>query len=720
MALETPSVAPPAPSAAPTTGDRRRYVVLAVLCLGLLVVGIDGTIVNVALPSLVREIGASSSELQWIVDAYTIIFASFLLIAGNTGDRLGRKGCFVFGLVVFGAGSLLCSLVATPGALILTRGVQGFGAAFIMPATLSILANVFTDPSERARAIALWAGVSGLGVAIGPLAGGFLLENFWWGSIFLVNVPIVVAAIVATLVFVPRSRDEHAPKLDFVGTVLSTTGLLALLYGIIEGPTRGWSDQLIVGAFAGALLLLTAFVFWERHTDHPILDIHFFANPRFTAASVAITLVFFAMFGSLFFISQYLQFVLGYSALESGVGLLPVAAALMIAAPSSAKLVAHVGTKIVVTAGLALVAVALLLFSRVTVTSGYGLIGLVLVIIGVGMGFAMAPATESIMGSLPPEKAGVGSAMNDTTREIGGALGVAIMGSIAAASYSASIVANPAYSQLVKASPAAAQSVKESVGNAAVVAAKLPASVGQAVVAAANDAFVNALDNTVIVAAIVAFLGALVAFFFLPARAGTGREVEQLVDGAALRLLDDPAERRTFAAATLGLLADAGMSSLTYNGIACRSGISTATLEHYWTSRVDAVTDAMREVFEAHPLPDTGDLRRDLDVYVHDVAGLISRPRARQVLGALVAEAGSDVDLARALRERVLGPRRLEVEARLRRARDQLRVPLDAAVDQLFGPVYYRAVIVESPIDDEFLDSVLSSVIARPGVSAAP
>jgi EmrB/QacA subfamily drug resistance transporter len=688
--------------------DPKRWYVLGVLCLGLLVVGIDGTIVNVALPTLVRDLGASTSELQWIVDAYTIVFASFLLIAGNTGDRLGRKGCFLFGLVVFGSGSLACSLVSSPGPLIAMRAVQGFGAAFIMPATLSILANVFTDAGERARAIAIWAGVSGLGVAIGPLAGGFLLEHFWWGSIFLVNVPFIILTIVAVLVLVPNSRDEHAPRLDVLGTILSTTGLVALLYGIIEGPSDGWGDPLIVVAFVAAVVLLTSFVLWERHTDHPILDVRFFQNPRFTAASVAVTLVFFAMFGSLFFVSQYLQFVLGYSALKSGVCLLPVAVVLMVAAPLSAKLVSFLGTKVVVTLGLVLVAGALLLFSQVSIDSGYGLVAAVLVIIGAGMGLAIAPATDSIMGSLPPEKAGVGSAMNDTTREIGGALGVAIMGSITAAAYSSAIVANDQFSALEKASPAAAAAVKESVGNAAIVAAKFPAQVADAITSAANQAFIDALDHTVVIAAAVAFAGALIALFFLPARAKDDA-VEQLASEAARRL--DPGERRNLAQVALGLLADAGMSSLTYNAVASRSGISTATLERFWTSRVDAVTDAIQEVFAEHPVPDTGDLRRDLTHHLHEVADVMSTTEARRVLGVLLAEAGSDPELGDALRQRVLGPRREELRARLEQDPLGRSVSADTAIDLLFGPLFYRTVVLAQTVDDPFVDALVDSVL---------
>jgi len=504
--------------------DPRRWVVLGVLCLALLIVGVDGTIVNVALPTLVRELGATNSQLQWIVDAYTIVFASFLLIAGNTGDRLGRKWTLLVGLGIFGLGSFACSRVDSANALILLRGVQGFGASFIMPATLSNLTNVFRDPGERARAIALWAGVSGLGVVIGPLAGGFLLEHYWWGAIFLVNVPLVILTIVAVVALVPDSKDADAPKLDLIGTLLSTLGLITLLFGIIEGPTRGWGDPLIVGCFLVAVVLLGSFVLWERHTDHPILDVRFFANPRFSAASIAITFVFFAMFGAMFFVSQYMQFVMGYSALQSGAALLPIAAALMAGAPLSAKLVEFFGTKAVVTTGLVLVAAGLFVFSFASTTSGYGLVATVLVLVGLGMGFAMAPATDSIMGSLPPERAGVGSAVNDTTREIGGALGVAIMGSLLASSYHSAMGSSTVVGSL----PAEAQAVAhDSLGGAVHVAAQL-GEAGTALMHDASAAFVNGMGSAVLVGAVVAVLGALVAFIWLPNRGPSPDELADL------------------------------------------------------------------------------------------------------------------------------------------------------------------------------------------------
>ena len=699
--------------------DGRRWGILAVLCLSLLVVGIDGTIVNVALPTLVRELGATSSQLQWIVDAYTIVFASFLLIAGNTGDRLGRKWVLVVGLLIFGAGSLACSLAGSATTLIAMRAVQGFGAAFIMPATLSILTNVFIDPAERARAIALWAGVSGLGVAIGPLAGGYLLEHFWWGSIFLVNVPLIIVAIIGVFAVVPNTSDPTKPKLDVLGTAMWTVGLVGLLYGIIEGPTQGWSDPKVVVGFVAAVVLLTSFTFWERHIDHPILDVRFFKNPRFSAASIAVTLVFFAMFGCLFFVSQYLQFVLGFSALESGVRLLPVAGSLMVAAPLSAKLVSWFGTKAIVSAGLLIVGIALFLFSRVEVDSGYGIVAVTLVLIGFGMGFAMAPATDSIMGSLPPERAGVGSAVNDTTREIGGALGIAILGSITTASYAASITGNASFDLLRQASPEAAQAVQDSVGGAALVAQQAPAEIAGQISAFANQAFVDALDKTVVVGGIVAVAGALVALVFLPSRAPSVEPevagVDDLVTGTARALPGGLAVRRSVRRATLELLADAGMSSLSFNGIATRSGISTATLERYWTSKVDAVVDSISLIFEEHPIPDTGDLRYDLSTYLCNEGSMLSDHRVRAVIGTLIQEGAKDPELGEALRTRLVRPLQLELVRRLEagQARGELDPSFDCAIvaDLFDGPLYFRALISGDPADASIVDPLLDLLL---------
>jgi EmrB/QacA subfamily drug resistance transporter len=574
-----------------------------------------------------------------------------------------------------------------------------------MPSTLSILTNVFADPGERARAIAIWAGVSGVGVAVGPLVGGWLLEHFWWGSIFLINVPLIIVTIIAVLVEVPDTKDEHAPALDLVGCVLSTLGLVTLLYGIIEGPGRGWTDPLIIGSFVAAIVLLVAFGLWERASDHPLLDIRIFANPRFSAASAAVTLVFFAMFGALFFVSQYLQFVLGYTALESGVRLLPIAAALMISAPLSAKLVAWFGTKLVVAGGLATVALSLYVFSFVRADSGYGIVAVTLLLVGAGMGFAMAPATDSIMGSLPPERAGVGSAVNDTTREIGGALGVAILGSITSASYAASVSATPLYKSVQAASPEAAAALRNSIGTAAAVAARAPAQAGAAITRVANDAFIHALNRTVIVGAFVALGGVVVALLFLPARARVVEiegleeappEPERLgalvVDSA--RQMSAPAQAGR---ATLELLAGAGMSSLSFAAISARSGVPTATLQRYWTSKVDAVEAAVVQLFGRLDVADTGDLRADLGAWVRAQQVLLADPGARAVIGALIKEGATDPELGADLRERLLRPRVERLQARLRAAQAagelSADVDLDRSVELIEGPLFYRALI---------------------------
>jgi EmrB/QacA subfamily drug resistance transporter len=506
----------------------RRWWTLAVLCLSLLIIGLDNTILNVALPTLVRDLHASGSQLQWIVDAYTILYASMLLTTGSLGDRFGRKGALNAGLLVFGVGSMAAAFSGSAGTLIASRAVMGLGGCLIMPATLSILTDVF-PAKERAKAIGIWAGVSGLGVAVGPALGGWLLQHFWWGSVFLVNVPVVAAALVAGYFLIPTSKDPSAPRLDPGGTVLSATGLVALLYGIIEAPVKGWGNAAVLTAFAVGAVLLVSFIVLELRSDHPMLDVRFFKNPRFSGASFAIALVFFAMFGVSFLLTQYLQFVLHYSALKAGLGFIPLAAALMLSAPISTPVTQRTGTKATVAGGMGAVALALFLLSQATTGTGYIYVAVILTILGLGMGMAMAPATDAIMGSLPQAKAGVGSAVNDTTRQVGGALGVAILGSLTSAVYHSGI----AGSKVVSALPAAARAgAHDSLGGAVQVASHLGAS-GQQLVLAANHAFVHAMSITAFVAAGVALAGALVALLFLPSRP-VEEPVEQTVNDVAL------------------------------------------------------------------------------------------------------------------------------------------------------------------------------------------
>jgi EmrB/QacA subfamily drug resistance transporter len=373
---------------------------------------------------------------------------------------------------------------------------------------------VFTDARERALAIGLWSGVAGIAVALGPVTGGFLLEHFWWGSVFIVNVPIVIAAIVAGHFLVPTSRNPKRPRLDLVGAGLSIVGLGALVAAIIEAPSNGWTNPVIVAGFAVAALALVAFVWWERRIDDPMLDVRFFANPRFTAASVNVTLVFFALFGFIFLATQYLQFVLGYSAFEAGIRTLPFAFALMVMAPMSSKAVQWFGTKRVVVTGMLLFASGLVVASTSTVDSGYLRVMLAMVLMGAGMGLSVAPATESIMGSLPLHQAGVGSAVNDTSRELGGALGVAIVGSMLSSLYSSNLNAKLPANVPSQVRDAADQSV----GAALQVSAQL-GRVGAPLADAARESFVYAMSRASLVTAAVAVVGALLAWRFLPARA---------------------------------------------------------------------------------------------------------------------------------------------------------------------------------------------------------
>ena len=498
-----------------TTAYRRRWGTLAVLCLSLLIIGLDNTILNVALPTLVRDLHASASELQWMVDSYILVFAGLLLTAGSLGDRFGRKKALSTGLLIFLGGSFASAFSGSAAMLIATRALMGVGGALIMPATLSILTNSFTNPSERAKAIGIWAGVSGLGIAVGPVVGGYLLQHFWWGSVFLINAPVVLIALAAGWFLVPDSRDPASPKLDPTGAGLSIAGLTALVWSIIEAPSHGWTSPTILLGYAVSAVILAVFVAWEVHTDHPMLDVRVFENPRFSAASSAITLVFFAMFGAMFVITQYLQVVRNYSALQAGLRMAPIAVVLFVVAPASSNLVQRLGSKAVVAGGLIIAASSLVLFGQLTEHSGYLLVLLAIMVLGLGMALTMAPATESIMGSLPREKAGVGSAVNDTTRQVGGALGVAIIGSVLSSGYASRVVT--ALQGHVAA--ATVTSAKDSVGSAVVAANSLGGQQGRSVAAIARHSFIGAMHPTMLVAAGVALVGALVVIAFLPARA---------------------------------------------------------------------------------------------------------------------------------------------------------------------------------------------------------
>ena len=522
----------------------RRWWVLGVLCLSLLIVVIDNTIVNVALPTLSEDLGATTTQLQWIVDAYTLVFASLLLAMGHVGDRIGRRSALIVGLLLFAGTSLLAALAATSGQLIAARAAMGIGAALVFPATLAILVNVFRDRRERAAAIGIWSACTGVAVALGPVSGGWLLEHFDWGAIFLVNLPVVAVAIVAVAILVPQSKDPRVGALDRVGLVLSVTAVGMLVWSIIEAPHRGWTSPLIVVAAAGAVLLLTLFVMWERRVAHPLLEIDLFRNMRFSAASLSVAAAFFALFGFIFLITQYLQLVQGYSPLEAGLRTLPFAVATAAASPLAIVAMHRWGSKLVVGTGLAVMAAGFLMASRLEADTPYvGLTVASMVTMAIGLGLATGPATESIMGALPEARAGVGSAVNDTTRELGGTLGVAVVGSVFASVYGSTIADGLA----AAGAPEQAVSVaRESLAGALAVAQELPGSLAAEVVSAAQTSFVDGLAAGSLVAAGVAAFGALIAFAFLPARAAEQPgEPTTAGDVAQSRMRHDPVSTAT-------------------------------------------------------------------------------------------------------------------------------------------------------------------------------
>jgi MFS transporter, DHA2 family, multidrug resistance protein len=492
--------------------NEKRWWILAVLCTSLMVVIIGNTALNVALPTLSRTLGASTSQLQWIVDGYSLVFAGLLLTAGALGDRFGRKGALQFGLLVFLAGTLLSAFTPHAWALIAGRAIMGFGAAFVMPATLSILTTVF-PMDERPKAIAVWSAISFAGAAFGPVISGFLLEHFWWGSVFLVNLPVLLFALIAGFILVPRTRDDDQGRLDPVGAALSIAGLGALVYGIIEAPNHGWLSAHSILWFGVAIAILIAFVAWEHRSEEPMLDLALFRNPRFSVAAAGITLVYFAMFGTFFLLAQYLQTVLGYGALKAGLAQVPFAFTIIFIAPRSPKLVERFGANKVVATGLTLICVGQFLLSRLGVDTAYLSLLPRMLLMSSGMALVVSPMTTSIMSSVPRHKAGVGSAMNDTTRELGGALGVAVLGSIVASRYSSRI--DPLLSSFPPAArAAAARSVSAAVG----ASRSLGESQGAALATAARKGYVSGMSLATMIASSIALLAAVIVYRLLPAQ----------------------------------------------------------------------------------------------------------------------------------------------------------------------------------------------------------
>ncbi|MBV9414724.1 MAG: MFS transporter [Solirubrobacterales bacterium] len=497
---------------------KRNPPILISLLLAAFVINVDTTIVNVALPTLVRELHASNTQLQWVVDAYNLLFAASVLAAGSLSDRFGRKGMLLAGLSVFGLASLVGGLTNSPGQLIAARAVMGVGSAMVFPSTLSLISNVFTERRERALAIGLWGAITGAAIALGPILGGWLLQVSDWRSIFFAMTPIAGFAGVLVATYVPTSRDPQAPRIDGLGFALSTATVGLLVYTIIEAPSYGWGSTRTIVSFALTAMLAAAFVAWEQRAEQPMLDLSLFRNPRFTAASASVAISFFALSGFIFLVTQYFQFLKGYGPLSTGVRLLPVASFVAISSILGTRFAVRVGTKLVVASGLfSMAAFYVWVASSTATTTGYGTIAAQMVVLGTGMGLTSAPATEAIMGVVPKAKAGIGSAMNDTTRLLGGTLGVAVIGSVYTSLYASRLT-----SALPAGTPGAvARTAHASVGAALTLADRL-AHAGHGLLAgaihdAASAAFFHGFTAANYVAAGVAAGGALIALALLPA-----------------------------------------------------------------------------------------------------------------------------------------------------------------------------------------------------------
>jgi EmrB/QacA subfamily drug resistance transporter len=460
--------------------ETRKWFTLAAVAFGLFMIMLDNTVVNVALPSIQRDLGVGLSELEWIVTGYALTFASLMLIGGKMADAYGRRLIFVVGIVVFSLASLWCGLADSGSMLIAARIVQGAGAALMNPATLSIIAATF-PPRQRGTAIGIWAGTSALALAIGPLAGGLITEHLNWNWIFFINVPVGVLGIVASLVFIDESRDEAHERLDLPGLAASAVGLFALTYGLIEANTYGWGSSRIVAAFVIAAVALVGFVLLEKHQRAPMLPLELFRNRTYTGANTVILLVALAMFGVFFFVSLYMQQILGYSAVQAGAAFLPMTILVIVVAPIAGRTTDRIGSRVFMTAGMGLLAVQLLYFSRLSANASYWSLLPAMLIGGIGMACTMTPSAAAATRSVPVDKAGVGSAVLNAFRQVGGSVGIALMGAIMASQFG---------------------------GHQPQPGAQLGAAAREAF----KTSFMNGFQDALMVAALIAFAGAIVAF----------------------------------------------------------------------------------------------------------------------------------------------------------------------------------------------------------------
>lgn len=502
---------------------KRRWQILATLCASLLLVMIGNSSLNLALPTLAEELGLTSVELTWVVDIYSLVFASLLFTASAVADRYGRKTIMQIGLLVFLAGTVYAGFFAQDGLeVIISRGVMGIGGAMVMPTTLSILNNVFPR-KQRARAIAIWSGIAGGGIALGSIASGFLIEHYSWESVFIFSAIVGVIGIIFNQWLTPNSHDEHHTPIDWLGGALSTIGLLGLVYGIIEIPSHGlFSNDVMAGLILGAIGL-GSFVWWQLKTEHPMLDMKLFSRAAFSVAALSVTLVFFALMGIFFSMSQVFQLIIGYGPFESSLRMLPLMMLMMLVSPFVPNIVRKFGTRWTVTTGLVLVTIAFIIMSQWPTIPTYGNILASMAVMMAGMALTMTPATTMMMSAVPRNRAGMGSAMNDTTRELGGALGIAVLGSVLGSTYSDEIKGS--IGQL----PAEVQEVAEnSLAGALMIAEKL-GPVGAALIDGAKEAWMNGLSAAMLIAAGIVAVAAIVSAIWLPHEHKEGED-DQIID----------------------------------------------------------------------------------------------------------------------------------------------------------------------------------------------
>jgi EmrB/QacA subfamily drug resistance transporter len=494
---------------------RRRWVILSVLIVGLLAIVIDNTVLNVALKTIAEPrggLGASQSQLEWAINSYTLVFAGLLFTFGVIGDRVGRKRMLMIGLVLFGIASLLSAYSRSPEQLIFARAAMGLGGAAVMPQTLSIISNVF-EPAERPRAIGLWAMAVGLGIATGPVLGGLLLDHFWWGSVFLINVPVTAVGAIAAAILVPESRNREVGGIDYVGVLLSVAGLILLVYGIVQGgDSASWLHASVLGPIVGGLAILAAFAWYETRIAHPSLDVRLFRDRRLSASVGAIALVFFGMGGVYFFTAFYLQNVRGYTPLAAGLLTVPFAAGQLLLAPRSATLVRRYGAKAATATGMFVMAAAIAAYATLGTATPIWMLGLFFAIQGAAIGVAMPAATAAVMDVVPRERAGAGSALTNTARQVAVALSVAILGSILAVFYRNAL--SPSLTGL----PSAARSAASASITATQAVAQQLGTAGRSLLEPANNAFVHSMHITTLVAALLVLAGGFVVLRWMPGR----------------------------------------------------------------------------------------------------------------------------------------------------------------------------------------------------------